>query len=259
MIGSGAAAAVTATDDQQDIAAATPDPVATDMDVLGAEMGSDAGIEGSERAPSRRSRVGVWLVLALLLAMLAAVGGGWYLGLLDDWLGAGQADPGAESVPETATELESTPASETTKGSVLGPGLSGIELARSVLDSHPAPDIVYARAEQAEQQGDCAAALVLFNEAADAEPHFAASFARRYDPETFATGGCIEQPDVPYAIVFFTDAAQAGDVAAQRRLGQLMTERERSGPTNEEGLQWLRKARTSGDEEAGRILNGFGE
>ena len=238
----------------------------TDLDMPGAEMDSNIGAQAPRIEPPSHSRFGVWLaILALLLTVSAAVGVGWYLDLLDAWLGAGQTAPVAEFAPAAPPESEPVPASTPAPGPMTEPEpspepeLSGIALARSILEAHPTSDIVYERAERAERQKDCAAALVLFNEAADTDPGFAAALARRYDPQTFAAGGCIEQPDAPYAVVFFSDAAKAGDVAAQRRLGQLMTERERSGATYEEGIEWLRKAKASGDEEARRVLMKLGE
>ena len=262
LIGSCAAAPAGLTDQRDDSAVTAR--TATDADAPGAEVDSNSGADESTAIePPRRSYGRVWLVLVLLLTVFAAAGVGWYLGLADDWLGAGQTAPGLDSVSQMTVEIDSepTPAAEqqTTPERPREPELSGIALARSILNGRPAPDIIYARAEQAEQQKDCAAALILLNEAADADPRFAAALARRYDPLTFAAGGCIEQPDAPYAVVFFTDAARVGDVAAQRRLGQLMTERERSGATYEEGLEWLRKASESGDEQAGSILKSLGE
>ena len=124
-----------------------------------------------------------------------------------------------------------------------------------MLAEHKTPAEVFDRALRAEQAGDCDAAVVLFNDAANKSPEMAGQLARRYDPVTFTADGCFEQADEPYAIIYYGDAANAGITSAQRRLGLLMTGRERSGPTFERGLEWLRQAADGGDPEARRRLD----
>lgn len=204
-----------------------------------------------------------WFALAAVL-LLAGVGvGAWWLG----WLGeTPSSDPDAaqrvEPTPDIPPVQEDEPESEqsgaTIPPSQPNPTLTGIALASRFLADRPPAAVIFERAEQLEQAGDCPAAFALFSEAANLDPTFAARLARRYDPFTHRPGTCIAAPDIPYAIVYYSDAAEAGDIAVQRRLGQLMTEHETSGPTHEAGIAWLRKAAAGGDAEAARAIEGVG-
>jgi hypothetical protein len=233
---------------------------------------------GAPVAPAP-SRAWLWVTLSLLLLGAAAIGAAWYLGWLDPWLAPTETlpptpvpteqapdEPPSEPVvpPEPAPATEATsPAVETVQPEPPPEPdrvpVKGIAFARAFLEGDPPADAVYAQAIESDTGGDCEAALVLYNAAADADPRHAAELARRYDPLTFAAGTCIDRADAPYAIVYFEDAAKAGDAAAQRRLGQLMTEREPSGATYEEGVAWLRKAAAAGDAEAQRALDALGK
>ena len=206
----------------------------------------------SAPTPAHRRRLWPWIMSGAVL-LLAGVGIGlWWLGF-PDRLGPPFVDtpPGTET-PPPETEPKSDPQAP------LPTEASGVELARSFLSGGPDMDAVFARAQKAEQAGDCAAAFALYSEAANRDAGLAARLARRYDPLTHTPGPCIEKPDAPYAIVYFKDAAEAGDPAIQRRLGQLMVERESAGPTHEAGLQWLRRAAQSGDSDATEILERIG-
>lgn len=194
-----------------------------------------------------------WIALVVVL-VLAAVGAGlWWFGLADPL-----EPPVVASPPESATSLRETEPPTTPEPSI-APDATGATLARAFLAGNPDLEAVFTRGEKAEQDGDCAAAFALYSEAANRDPGLAARLARRYDPRTHTAGPCISKPDAPYAIIYFKDAAEVGDTAAQRRLGQLMVERESAGPTHEAGLQWLRRAAQAGDEEATRILDGLAE
>jgi TPR repeat protein len=129
-----------------------------------------------------------------------------------------------------------------------------VALAKAFLAGGPSAAAIYARAQELEAAADCPAAYALYSEAANTDPAYAAQLAKRYDPQTHVPGPCISVPDIPYAIVYYSDAAESGDRAVQGRLGQLMVEHETSGPTHDAGLEWLRKAAAGGDEEARRWL-----
>lgn len=200
-----------------------------------------------------------WLALTVGLMLVAALGLSWWQG----WLGeteveqtpadtSMQSDRQAE--PATDQPADSDLADIDGAVSAPPPDATGIALARAFLAEGPTADAIYARAEQLEQADDCAAAYVLYSEAANRDAALAAHLARRYDPLTHRPSTCIAAPDIPYAIVYFSDAAETGDHEVQRRLGQLMAEHEPSGPTHDAGLAWLRKAAESGDQEAVRLL-----
>jgi TPR repeat protein len=133
--------------------------------------------------------------------------------------------------------------------------LRGVELARAFLAENPSPQAIQDQGEDQEQAGDCDAALVLYNRAANADAGFALTLARRFDPEGFVGQGCIQAPDAINASVLYEAPAGAGDTAAQRRLGQILVDREDSGPLFEAGVRWLRLAAQAGDQEAQRLLS----
>lgn len=93
----------------------------------------------------------------------------------------------------------------------------------------------------AARQGDAAAALAL---------------ARYYDPESFdAERGPVQAADVDTAVEWYEQAAEAGDVTAMLRAGELL----RSGQTTrsdapERALFWLRKAADAGNETARELI-----
>jgi len=225
-----------------------------------------------EPAKPRASKLPLLLLLLLLAGGLAA---SWYLGLLDPLLtdlatntgeqtaaspeeqtppaDNGQADEGVEAgagEQQPIKEPIAPPVEPPQASSPSQPALTGVAFVRSYLADNPAPDAIFDRGSEAEQAGDCDAALVLFNTAANRDPAQAGRLAQRYDPDSFSAGRCIGQPDAPYAIIYYADAANAGDIEAQRRLGQLLTARESWGPTYEEGMNWLRRAADAGDQQA---------
>lgn len=230
----------------------TPEPVAA------ADLGQDQA--ETERLPippldtpsGRRSWP--WIVLAVAVLIAVAGLGAWRFGLVGVPEQAEKPPPPLVPVvadePQPGPKLEALPTPEPQSM----PPLKGIAFARDFLSGRPAAGVIFARAEQAEKEGDCPAAYALYSGAANKDPALAARLARRYDPQTHTPGPCIGAPDIPYAIVYYNDAAEAGDLAVQRRLGQLMVEREPSGPTRQVGLQWLRKATEAGDAEARQLL-----
>lgn len=268
LIGSGAAAPRSASRDplEETISVRRPGAEST----RDAESISDADdfsldLEGhaDPRPTPRPAARWPWFALAAVL-LLAGVGlGAWSLGWFGETLPsdpdvAQLVEPTPDLSPARVDEPESQQSDETTTPSDPAPALTGIALASRFLADGPTPAAIFERAERLEQAGDCPAAYALYSEAANADPTFAARLARRYDPLTHRPGTCIVAPDIPYAIVYYSDAADAGDIEIQRRLGQLMAEHEASGPTHEAGLGWLRKAAAAGDEEATRAIERFG-
>ncbi|CRI67670.1 hypothetical protein THIOKS1730005 [Thiocapsa sp. KS1] len=268
LIGSGAAAPRSASRDplEETIGVRKPGPEPTqDADTHSEADDFSLDLDGhaDPRPTPRPAARWPWLALVAILLLAGAGLGAWWLG----WLGeTPSSDPDAPVVSEPTSDLpparvdepESEPSGETPPPSDPDPALTGIALASRFLADGPTPAAIFERAEQLEQAGDCPAAYALYSEAANADPSFAARLARRYDPLTHRPGTCIAAPDIPYAIVYYSDAAEAGDIEVQRRLGQLMAEHEPSGPTHEAGLGWLRKAAAGGDAEAARAIGGFG-
>lgn len=219
--------------------------------------------DAPSQAPVKRRTLWSWLALGALLLLAVIGGGAWWLG----WIGGGfiqhpDAPPVLDAALDPSAEPEDAAQSATPSEPLSVPEteqpVTGIALALRFLAEGPTPQVIYTRAEQLESAGDCPAAYALYSEAANTDAALAARLARRYDPLTHSAGPCIAAPDIPYAIVYFSDAAEAGDPEVQRRLGQLMAERESSGPTREAGLNWLRKAAAAGDAEAMRLLQTLG-
>jgi hypothetical protein len=267
LIGSGAAAPRAAAADPLDETVTVRRPGSDsagdqDADDFTLDLDDHAGHGRVKPSPPRWP----WIALVALLLLAAAGGAAWWMG----WLGGvgdssvpetdmpPVADASSDSSPDQTQDPESVDTRESTPEEDAVPTLSGIALARQFLDGGPTPAAIFERAEELEQASDCPAAYALFSEAANADPIFAARLARRYDPLSHRPSACIAAPDIPYAIVYYSDAAEAGDIQVQRRLGQLMAEHEPSGPTHEAGLAWLRKAASAGDVEAARSIERFG-
>jgi hypothetical protein len=138
---------------------------------------------------------------------------GWLGGEGDTTAPETDMPPVPDASPDSSRDQIEDPGSVDTGGSTppedTVPSLSGIALARQFLDGGPTPAAIFERAEQLEQASDCPAAYALFSEAANADPIFAARLARRYDPLTHRPSACIAAPDIPYAIVYYSDAAEA--------------------------------------------------
>lgn len=104
------------------------------------------------------------------------------------------------------------------------------------------------------QRGDCEAAMIVFASAARVDATAALQLARHYDPEHFSADPCIAAPDAETAAYWYERPARAGDPLAQRRLGQILTRRQASGPLFEQGVAWLKRAAAAGDPEAEAAL-----
>lgn len=238
-------------------------------------------------APADAGRPRGLLVGMLLLALVVAAGiGAWQLGWLDPWLapeieprtalsesppeqGAVEAglvpDPIPGTSPDTDSAASSTSPIEDAKEPQLpsevpeATPLRGVELARAFLSGNPTPPAIQAEAELQEQDRDCDAAMVLYNHAAQADEQYALALGRRLDPEGFQVQPCTQAADPITAAVWYQEAASAGDPTAQRRLGQLLIERESSGPLFEDGIRWLSQAAQAGDREAKELLAKLGK
>ena len=268
LIGSGAAAPRSASRDplEETISVRRPGAEsARDAEPDSETDGFSLDLEGSadSRPATETAARWPWFVLAAVLLLAGVSVGAWWLGWFDETPPLDTdvprvVEPTSDRPPAKIGESGSAQTGETAPPSTSEPTLTGIALASRFLADGPTPAAIFERAEQLEQAGDCPAAYALYSEAANADPNFAARLARRYDPLTHRPGNCIAAPDIPYAIVYYSDAAEAGDIEVQRRLGQLMAEHETSGPTHEAGLGWLRKAAAAGDEEAAGAIERFG-
>jgi hypothetical protein len=233
---------------------------------LGPDQGETLIVERPPAVTPPRRRRWPWIALAAVVLLAIAGLGAWQFDLFrrfaqDESREGPVTTPPlqADQAPADTSPPELPPPPPTTPELQPAPPSKGIALAREYLSGRPAAEAIFARAEQAEKDGDCPAAYAFFSGAANKAPALAARLARRYDPQTHTPGPCIGAPDIPYAIVYYSDAAEADDVPVQRRLGQLMVEREPSGPTRQAGLKWLRKAAGAGDAEAKHILEKLGD
>lgn len=256
----------------------TPDP---DPDFsLMAEPRQEAMSEPTP-SPRPRSRAGLWVILLLALVCVAGVTA-WQLGWLDPWFPPEppmtEAQPALEGVPQEIQETAPGEATTTTEATTDLPAVSGesvetkvptadgppaktvtgVDLVRAFLKGGPTPRAQYAEAEKQEQAGDCDAAMILYNRAAQADSAIALDLARRYDPRTHDAQSCIKAPDLSTATLLYEEAARAGDPSARRRLGQILVKLEASGPVFEDGIRWLQQAAQGGDEEARGLLKTLG-
>ncbi len=182
----------------------------------------------------------------LALSALVIIGLG---GLLWAYLAIDRVPP-TPAGTETATGRTGTSASAAGTGKALY-----LDLKRRGL---PAADL-FARAEQAEQTGDCEAAIRLFIDAAKGDAGLAERLGRRYDPEGFQSSACFPAPKPDSALVWYQGAAEQAIPRAQRRYGELLLGEAAAGPIYQDALDWLRKAAAAGDDAAQRRLEALGE
>lgn len=77
-----------------------------------------------------------------------------------------------------------------------------------------------------------------------------------YDPETWtAKTSPMPQADAETAAYWYEPAAQAGNVEAERRLGQILVQLNPSGFQRDKGRDWLSKAAAAGDAKAKAALD----
>ena len=136
---------------------------------------------------------------------------------------------------------------------------TGKALADELKRQNLPPAALFQRAAQADQSGDCAAAIRLLVEAANRDATLADGLARRYDAEAFQPSPCFAEPKPDSAMVWYERAAQAGIPHAQRRYGELLLGETSAGPVYRDAIGWLRKAAAAGDAAAASRLATLGE
>jgi hypothetical protein len=208
-------------------AMADPRSARQDGDLLGPDGPQTGGAPKSP--PVRRRRVGLWLVVLGLPVLLGA-------GLVIRELGWFDASVGG-------TE----PAVQPVGGVATSPGsdLTGLAFAADFLAKKPAADAVLAQAKASAQAGDCDAALLLYDQAAELDAALGVGIARLFDPASFVAGGCIDAASEDNALEYYLGAAEAGAPDAMQRAGEILIRRADSGPLHEQGMELLRRARTS--------------
>ena len=180
-------------------------------------------------SPRRRS-IWPWLFTIVPVLLICTGLAVWYLGWPEDLLG------------KTPPEPEPTGGVTTSPDSVL----TGVAFASDFLASDPAADVVLAQAEISAQAGDCDAALLLYNGAAERDARLGVIVARLFDPTSFAEGGCIDAASEDAALEYYLSAADAGVPEAMQRAGEILTARASSGPIHQQGIELLRQSRQTG-------------
>ena len=125
-------------------------------------------------------------------------------------------------------------------------------------DERPAPQEMFDQAAAWEREGDCEAAMIVYQMAAQSDTDLAARYARRYDPDSFKASSCISGADAETAAYWYEDPAAAGDVEAQRQLGKILVGKYSSGVLRDQGESWLRRAAQSGDRDAQTLIEKLG-
>lgn len=173
----------------------------------------------------------LWVVLVLLV-LLASLTSSWYFGLFKM--------PG---VPDPVTSI-----------------LNGRARAQAYLGAEelPAPKEMFEDAANWEREGDCEAAIIVYQMAAQADIAQAARYARRYDPESFEASPCISGADAETAAYWYEGPAAAGEIEAQRQLGKILVGKYNSGVLREQGESWLRRASQGGDRDAQALIEKLG-
>ncbi len=194
-----------------------------DLADLPPELTADDGRHGP--TPSRRHAIWPWLLGVVLLLI---IGGGltaWQLG----WHETLFAERAPKAQPDgVATSPESS--------------LTGVAFASDFLANDPPASAILAQAEASAKAGDCDAALLLYNGAAERDASLGVTVARLYDPNTFTEGGCIDVASQGTALEYYLGAAEAGVPEAMQRAGELLTASADSGPLHEQGLNLLKRA-----------------
>jgi hypothetical protein len=128
-----------------------------------------------------------------------------------------------------------------------------------LLAQKPPAAKLYSEAEEADAEGQCNAAILLYRAAAKGKAALAGRLGGKYDPQAFVPSPCIKQPSSSSAQVWYEKAAEAGEAVAQRRLGELMLDDGAQGVIRRQAIKWLRKAAAGGDAVATQRLQEIGE
>lgn len=203
--------------------------------------------EEGDRQDRRTGRYILIGVLALLLVVAAAAL--WFF--KDDLLGEDAQTPGEEI---TATDDGAADAAAPDQVQRIPLTL---EAARSYLiEDKPAAAAAQEEAQRFADAGQVQAAFILRKYAAQAGSADAAlEMGRTYDPASHEPGGVIEAPDAEAAAGWYERAAEAGNVDAMVRLGEMLKTGAVERPdAPERSVFWLRKAAEAGNEKAEELL-----
>jgi len=226
----------------------------------------DPVVESPAQSSPASSRRWLWILLAVLV-LLAALFATWYFGVLK-LPGLPDGDIGKDTVTEPEisqdtgiteedmTSIEPEPEPEPEPASTL----KGRPRAQAYLagEPRPAPQAMFDQAADWEREGDCEAAMIVYQMAAQSAADVAARYAYLYDPDTFKASACINNADPDTAAYWYEAPAGAGDVNAQRQLGKILVGNHDSGALRDQGETWLRRAAQAGDSEASALLEKLG-
>jgi len=203
----------------------TEDAVWTEQDMDALSLDDLAAEARTSKAPSNPGRRHWSWVLAgmLLLLLLGAGTAAWWRG----WFGEAQTEQ--SPIGGIATSPDSN--------------LTGVAFAGDFLATGPTAGAILAQAQTSEQAGDCDAALLLYNRAAERDAALGIQVARLYDPTSFSEGRCIDAASEDTALQYYLSAADANMPEAMQRAGEILTGRADSGPLHEQGVELLRRAR----------------
>ena len=194
----------------------------------------------------------LWILLAVLV-LLAALSAVWYFDLLKLPGLPGDGGSAAPDITEDTVAVDNEP-------DTMASTLKGRPRAQAYLvaDERPEPQAMFDQAAVWESEGDCEAAMIVYQMAAQTDTDQAARYARRYDPESFEASSCISGADAETAAYWYEGPAGAGDVEAQRQLGKLLVGKYSSGVLREQGESWLRRAAQNGDRDAQALIEKLG-
>jgi hypothetical protein len=218
-----------------DLAMAPPEPLTAPASQRGPTPTAvaTATIATPPPLPPQQPRRGTarWVLAAsALVAVALGLGLGWYLGTRPN---LASKPPAAEALPASRAQV------------------------RDYLAGKPAVVEARRRADALLQQGHADAAFLVYRFAAEGGDNDAAlAIGKMYDPDTYdPKTSPLPAANAEEAASWYHQAAEAGLVEAERRLGKLLLK----GNTNvaadaEKGAFWLRKAADQGDADAAAAL-----
>jgi hypothetical protein len=202
------------------------DAVWTEQDMDALKLDDLPADPAPASSPPQRRPIWSWLFAVVPVLLVCTGLAVWYLGWLDDLLG--QTPPEPQLAGGVTTSPDST--------------LTGVAFASDFLAAGPAAAAILAQAEISAQAGDCDAALLLYNSAAERDATLGVTVAQLFDPTSFAEGGCIDAASEDAALEYYLSAADAGVPEAMQRAGEILTARASSGPVHQQGLELLRRS-----------------
>lgn len=193
------------------------------------------------------------LIAAGVLAALLAVGGGAYALLHKDKSEPAPTEQAVVQAPAQAPAQAAAPASAPAAPSELN---SREDVARFIATNPNPADAVTAAGTLAGKSKLDLAMLVYQYASRAGSQDASVALAHMYDPETWsAKTSPMPQADAETAAYWYEPAAQAGNVEAQRRLGQILVDLNPSGFQRDKGKEWLGKAAAAGDAKAKTALD----